>query len=87
MSAVSASIAACSSAPTISISTMLPMPARQHHHAHDALGIDAPVVARHEDIALKRPASFVSLADARACKPSLLLMVMLALIIDAGLRD
>jgi hypothetical protein len=26
---------------------------RQHHHAHDALGIHAPIVSRHEHIALK----------------------------------
>ena len=81
----SASIAASSSSPSVSISTSLPMPGGQHHHAHDALGIDAPAVAAQEDLAAESsPASLVSLADARACRPSLLLILTVALIMAAA---
>ena len=79
ISASSASIASCSS---LAVGLDLDLAAHaggQHHHAHDALGIDAPAAAAEcRPRTWKLPASLVSLAEARACRPSLLLMVMVA---------
>jgi hypothetical protein len=69
-----ASEACCSCSPSVSSTTSAPA-GGQHHHAHDAFGVDAALAAREPDFAGKLPASLVSLADARACRPNLLLMV------------
>jgi hypothetical protein len=47
---------------------------RQHHHAHDALGVDAARPLAIQTSHLYLPASCVSLAEARACRPSLLMI-------------
>jgi hypothetical protein len=38
----------------------------QHHHTHDALGVDPSAIAAEMISLLKLPASLVSLAEARA---------------------
>ena len=43
----------------------------QHHHAHDAFGVDAALAALIQTSQGKLPASLVSLAEARACRPSI----------------
>src|SRR6476660_6259613 len=86
MSATNASSASCSCSPSVSIITSLPMP---------AASIITPMMllalTRRSPLAIhtsqgKLAASLVSLAEARACRPSLLLMVVVVLIMGtAGL--
>jgi hypothetical protein len=42
----------------------------QHHHPHDALGVDAAVPRSIQTSQGNLPASWVSLAEARACSPA-----------------
>jgi hypothetical protein len=51
MSASSASIASCSRSPSVSSVTLGADAGGQHHHAHDALGIDAAFAAADPDFA------------------------------------
>src|SRR5476649_2552486 len=46
----------------------------QHHHAHDGLGVDAPRITGSQTSLWYLAASWVNLAEARACKPSLLII-------------
>ena len=52
ISATSASIASASSGPLGLERHLRALAGGEHHHAHDALGVDAAAVARHRDVAL-----------------------------------
>jgi hypothetical protein len=81
ISASRASIASCSRSPSVSKLDFRAADAGgQHHHAHDAFGVDAALARLIQTSHGKTPASLVSLAEARACRPSLLLMVVVVLI-------
>src|ERR1035437_4351542 len=81
MSASRASIASCSRSPSVSIATELPMPAASIMTPMMLLALTRRSPLAIQTSHAKLPAILVSLADALACRPSLLLMVVVALII------
>src|SRR5690606_15792731 len=85
--ATRASRACCSSVPWVSISTTAPMPAASIMTPMMLLALTRRSPRDIQTSLAKLPASLVSLADARACRPSLLLMVTVVLIMGgtAGL--
>src|SRR5690606_22443784 len=80
MSATMASIADCSSAPSVSMSTAAPWPAASIITPMMLLALTRRSPRAIQTSHLNVPASLVSLAEARACRPSLLLMVAVVLI-------
>src|SRR3990167_3962822 len=92
ISASSASMASCSCAPLVSISTEVPMPAASIITPMMLLALMRRSPRLMKTSQGKLPARLVSLADARACRPSLLLMVVWVLIMRSrvlvlGCRD
>src|SRR5450432_2298098 len=83
--ATSAAIASDSSTPSVSISTSLPMPAASIITPMMLLALTRRPRRARKTSLLKLPASLLSLAEARACRPSLLLILIVALIIASGL--
>src|SRR5207253_3994984 len=79
-----ASSAACSSSPSVSISISAPMPAASIITPMMLLALTLRPLRLMKTSLLKPVASLVSLAEARACRPSLLLMVTVVLIIGTG---
>jgi hypothetical protein len=58
---------------------VVPGPADEHHQAHDRGAADGFAAARHPDLrALKRSTAWTNLAEARACRPRLLMIRNLA---------
>src|SRR5664279_1906522 len=80
MSATSAAIAASSSSPSVSISTSAPMPAASIITPMMLLAFTRRPPRLRATSQRKLPASLLSLAEARACSPSLLLILTVAFI-------
>src|SRR5487761_2381164 len=78
-----ASAAVFSSSPSTSNSTRLPIPAASIITPMMLLALTRRSLRVMKTSLLKVPANLVNLADARACRPSLLLMVTWVLIISA----
>src|SRR4051794_19377313 len=86
MRACSAVIAASSSSPSVSISTSLPNPAASIITPMMLLALTRRPLRLRKMSQRKLPASLLSLADARACRPSLLLILTVAFIMAARPR-
>ena len=80
ISASRAAMASCSWSPSVSISTSAPKPAASIITPMMLLALTRRPLRLSQTSHGKLPASLVSLADARACRPSLLLMVAVVLI-------
>src|SRR5664280_1402995 len=85
MSRTSASMAPASSSPTISISISEPIPAASIMTPMMLFALTRRPLRLRKISLRKLPASLVSFADARACRPSLLLILAVFLITSAGL--
>src|SRR5580765_8005721 len=83
MRATSAFIAAASSSPSVSSSTSLPIPAASIITPMMLLALTRRLLRLMKTSLRKLPASLLSLAEARACRPSLLLILAVALITAA----
>ncbi len=84
MRASNASIATCSSGPLVSRSTVLPNPAASIITPMMLLALTRRSPRDIQTSQAKLPASLVNLAEARACKPNLLLMVVVVLIMTTS---
>src|SRR5699024_4771403 len=84
INASNASMASCSRSPLVSIDTSLPMPAASIITPMMLLALTRRSPRLIHTSHGKLPASLVSLADARACRPSLLLMIVVVVVIGSS---